>query len=302
MEPGDLGGDRIPQLINSPSDASTTPTTPTTSTNLDTDNVSQVAIGQDLAGDSTINAIPERSSGSPRFSSHNTQVLSSHPEVLVTTSLDSKAVSQVATHQDLVEKPTSDATPISKSGQPRFDLHDLPNPGSQPGNVVTIDGLTAASLSPGEIFRFAASSRVDRRTSRLGSLPSNFTRLGKATSIRNNPYSTMVLRPRIVPNPAFQRPSNPFQNLLRDLLGKEVTKPGERPGSSVVGDCVVSWKPSVVPQLFEFKYWFKQFKKKCVFLVQDYHLRQESPVSSRPRVLAEHNAYILAARRRRKAS
>lgn len=299
MEPGDLGGDRIPHLINSPSDASTTPTT---TTNLDTHDVPQVATGQDLAGDSTINAIPERSSGSPRFNSHGTQVPSSRPEVLVTTSLDSNDVSQVAAHQDLVEKPPSDAIPTSKLGQPRSDSHDLPNPGSQPGNVVTIDGFTAASLRPGEIFRFAASSRADRRTSRPGSLPSNFTRIGKATSIRNNPYSTMGLRPRIVPNPAFQRPSNPFQHLLRDLFAKEVSKPGEKPGSSVVGDCVVSWKPSVVPQLFEFKYWFKQFKKKCVFLVQDYHLRQESPVSFRPHILAKHNTHIPAARRRREAS
>lgn len=287
----DLGGDRTPNFVDFHFDASTTRTT---TTNLGTHVVPQIVTDQDLAGDRTTDVILRHGSSSNRFDSHDSQVPSSHPEVVVTTNFDNNAVSQVATEQDLTEKPASDAIPVFNLGQPRSNSQDPQTPNLQPGNVVTIDRLTAESLRPGTIFRFASSSTVDKRRSRPRSLPTNFTGFREGTSINSKAHPTMASRPRMAhTSPLFQKPSNPFQDILRDLFGKKVSKPGDKPGSSVVGDCVVSWKPSVVPQLFEFKYWFKQFKKKCVFLVQDYHLRQESPVSFWPRVLAENHAYNL---------
>ncbi|KAI4125716.1 MAG: hypothetical protein LQ347_005259, partial [Umbilicaria vellea] len=286
---GGLGGGRAPNLVAFLSDASTATNT---TTKFATHVVPQVVSDQDLARDRTTDAIPGHRSSSVPFDSHDSQVPSSHPEVDVTTNLDSNTVSQVATEQDPTEKPASDAIIASNLGQPRSNSQHQRTPSSQLEYVVTIDKLTAESLPPGRIFRFGSSSTDDRQRSRPRSLPTNFTGFREGTSINNKAHATRASRPSMtLKNPLFRKPSNPFQYIIRNLLGDQVSKPGDKPGSSVVGDCVVSWKPSVVPQLFEFKYWFKQFKKKCVILVQDYRLRQESPVSFWPRVLAEHHVY-----------
>ncbi len=195
-----------------------------------------------------------------------------------TSNLDSHTISQIATDQDLAENNIGDAIPVHTCSPPRSDSPDSGVLSLRPGQIVMIEGLPE-SLRPGDRIRVTSIPIADRGRSWPYSLPRNVKDAGGATSRKINADGTMGSGPRIIhTHPSLHNPSTPLESLLRNVFMK-ADRPGNIPGSSVVGDCIICWKPSVVPQLFEFKYWFKQFKKKCVFLVQDHHFRRESPVS-----------------------
>lgn len=195
-----------------------------------------------------------------------------------TTNLGSHATFQVATNQDPAENHIGDAIPVQTCSSARSDSDNSRVPSLWPGEIVTIEGLLT-SIRQGGMVRLTSLPTADRRRSRPNSLPTNLIDVGTAKSSNNDADVTIGIGPRVIhTNLSLHKPSTPFESLLTTLFVK-TDKPGDKPGNSVIGDCVISWKPSVVPQLFEFKYWFKRFKRKCVFLVQDHHLRRESPVS-----------------------
>ncbi|KAA6415003.1 MAG: hypothetical protein FRX48_01754 [Lasallia pustulata] len=237
-EPDVLGGDRKANADAFPPVAS--PPSP----NVNSHATSQLATDQDLAENHLGDAIPV-STGSPAH--HDFPPVAS----TATPDFDSHATTQLATDQ-------------APASSPHYEVAEAGFPILQLGDAIEIEGLPE-SFREGDIIQVTTLPITNRRESWPYSLPTNL----KGIKPENMGTGPRTVRPG--PDPS---PYQPFQ--LEEFL-RELLKSGDKPGNSVVGDCVVSWKPSVVPQLFEFKYWFNQFKRKWVFLVQDHHHRRESP-------------------------
>ena len=239
-EPDILGDDRKASADGLP------PVASTRSPNVDGHATSQLATDQDLAENHLGDATPVPTGSSAH---HNFPPVAS----TATPVFDSHTTTQLATDQDL-------------GSSPHYEVPDAGFPRLQFGDSIEIEGLPE-SFREGDIIELATLPITNRRESWPYSLPRN------RKDIKNEKMGTgpSIVRPG--PDPSLYQQSQ-IESFLRDLF-----LPGNKPGNSVVGDCVVSWKPSVVPHLFEFKYWFNQFKRKWVCLVQDHHLRQESPVS-----------------------